>query len=140
MASTHTHRKTSPGEPEPLTKKDIISLKEMLIRKRDEITGQITKLKSDAVDGSDSSNWEEDGTDAFNREFAFKMAGSRNEMLNQVDKALNKIAENTYGICDDCDSTIGRARMTVLPFCGTCINCQAQSEEGRAPKRIRVDR
>lgn len=138
MAPKRTSGKTPPAKSESLTKKEIGDLKEMLLGKRDQLTGQISKLKNDAVDGSDSTNWEEDGTDAFDREFAFKMAGSRNEMLNQIDEALRKIEENTYGVCEVCNEKIGRNRAKVLPFCKTCINCQAESEQGRTPNRVRV--
>lgn len=135
MARKQPSGGSSVPEPEPLTKKDIRDLRDLLERRRDELTGQIATFRGDAVDGSDSTNWEEDGTDAFDREFAFKMAGSRNEMIKGIDEALRKIDENSYGVCEVCNQTIGRARIKVLPFCGTCIDCQARSEEGAAPGR-----
>ena len=121
----------------PLTKKDVKKLTEMLLQKRDELTGQITSLRNDAIDDSDSINWEEDGTDAFDREFAFQMAGSRNDMLNQIEDSLRRIHEDTFGNCDMCGGKIGAARMKALPFCKTCIECQSQSEVGRPP-RIKI--
>jgi len=138
MAPKHATGRVPSAEPEPLTEKDIDTLKQMLLRKRDDLTGQISKLKNDAVDGRDSTNWEEDGTDAFDREFAFKMAGSRNEMITQIDEALLKTLEKTYGVCEACNKKIGRARMNVLPFCKTCVDCQTQSEQGRVPSRVRL--
>jgi DnaK suppressor protein len=140
MSRKHEAKEAPAPEQEPLTKKDVNDLKDMLMRQRDELTGQVAKLRNDAVDGSDSTNWEEDGTDAFDREFAFKMVGSRNEMLNQIDEALQKMAEDRFGICEGCNNKIGRARIRVLPFCRTCIHCQSKSEQGRVSSRAKMPR
>jgi DnaK suppressor protein len=120
-----------------LAEADISQLKDLLLHKRHELTGDVDNLRQDAVAGSDSANWEEDGTDAFDREFAFLMAESRNEIINQIDESLARIEERTYGVCETCREKIGRARMKALPFCKTCIACQAQSETGR-PSRARM--
>jgi RNA polymerase-binding protein DksA len=110
----------------------------MLLSKREQLAGQIAILKNDAVAGSDSANWEEDGTDAFDREFAFKMAGSSNDLLKQIDEALRRIEEETYGQCETCAGRIGRDRIRALPFCKTCIDCQAESEKDGTPNRVQL--
>ena len=132
-----TRRPGRPGllkiePPEPVTAKDITRLKKALLKKREQLAAQVTALKKDAVADHDSSNWEEDGTDAFEREFAFKMAGSSHDSLQQIEASLRRIEEKTYGVCDVCEEKIGRLRMEALPFCKTCINCQAESEVDRA--------
>ena len=117
---------------EPVSEADIVRLKAMLLERRKEIENKVDSLRDDAVAGSDSANWEEDGTDAFNREFAFKMAGSGNDMLNQIDDALRMIDEKSYAVCESCGEKIGRLRMEALLFCKTCIQCQSESEADRA--------
>lgn len=119
-------------KPDPVTDEDIVRLKALLLERRKQICLKVDSLRDDAVAGNDSANWEEDGTDAFNREFAFKMAGSGNDMLNQIDDALRKIEENSYGYCESCGEKIGRLRMEALLFCKTCIQCQSESEADRA--------
>ncbi len=123
-------RKLEP--PEPVTRKDIQKLRKVLLQKREQLAAQVIALKHDAVADHDSSNWEEDGTDAFEREFAFKMAGSSHDSLQQIEESLRRIEEKTYGVCDVCSEMIGRLRMEALPFCKTCIDCQAESEVDRA--------
>ncbi len=118
----------SDNSNDALSEKDIERLKEKLIEQREHIRKKIESLQNDAVAGSDTTNWEEDGTDIFDREFAFKMAGSVNEHLNQIDDALRMIEDGTYGICEMCGKKIGRLRMEALPFCKTCIQCQSESE------------
>lgn len=123
--------KGSAVKPEPVSEEDIVRLKKMLLERRKEICKKVESLRDDATEGSDSSNWEEDGTDAFNREFAFKMAGSGNVMLNQIDDALRMIDEKRYAVCESCGEKIGRLRMEALLFCKTCIDCQSESETDR---------
>ncbi len=123
-------RKVEP--PEPVTAKDIAKLKKALLQKREQLVAQVASLKHDAVADHDSSNWEEDGSDAFGREFAFKMAGSSHDSLQQIEASLRRMDEKTYGTCDMCEEKIGRLRMEALPFCKTCINCQSESEADRS--------
>ena len=120
------------NKPAIVSESDIVHLKEMLQLRREQICEKVDSLRDDAVADNASSNWEEDGSDAFNREFAFKMAGSSNAMLNQIDDALRMIDEKTYAVCESCGDKIGLARMEALLFCKTCIQCQSKSEADSA--------
>jgi len=48
--------------------------------------------------------------------------------LAQIDDALEKIAEETYGICEECGCDIPKKRLNVLPFARCCIECQSDME------------
>jgi DnaK suppressor protein len=48
--------------------------------------------------------------------------------LNQIDRALARLTQGTYGICELCQVKIPLARLNALPFSTTCINCQKQTE------------
>jgi DnaK suppressor protein len=113
---------------------EIAELRVMLERMLETISGQVQTLKSDAVQDSESSNPEEDGTDAFDREFALQMAGARQESIRKVEAAIGRINEGTYGTCEVCSGHIGAERMKALPFVMTCIACQSEAEKGRAPR------
>ena len=53
-------------------------------------------------------------------------------MLNgrpvQVDAALDKIRQNSYGLCEKCGEEIGEKRLEALPFARYCIACQEEEE------------
>jgi len=142
MPPNPSQRSSSRGEaakaPQPLRKKDAEQLKSVLLEKRAELTGHVAALQDAAVADHDSTNWEEDGTDAFDREFAFKMAGSKYDTINAIDDALSRMDDGTYGTCDECGDRIGRMRMMALPFCRTCIACQSTAEKGRTPHHVRL--
>jgi DnaK suppressor protein len=48
--------------------------------------------------------------------------------LAGIDNALEKIEDDTYGICDECGCDIPKKRLNVLPFARCCIECQSEME------------
>jgi len=47
-----------------------------------------------------------------------------NVLLPRVERALEKIDEDTYNICDDCGEEIPQARLDLVPAAVTCVGCQ----------------
>jgi DnaK suppressor protein len=48
--------------------------------------------------------------------------------LRDIDEALRKIEEGTYGICDECEEDIPLGRLNALPFALRCVDCQEKHE------------
>jgi DnaK suppressor protein len=63
--------------------------------------------------------------------------GSRDYMrLSDIDIALKKISEATYGCCEDCGESIPEKRLSINPYFLTCISCAEEREfEARQNKR-----
>ena len=74
----------------------------------------------------------EDRTDDFDREFALNLVSSEHDAIFEIDEALRRIAEGTYGICDTCNCLIERTRLRALPFAKLCVRCQSETERGRS--------
>ena len=60
--------------------------------------------------------------------------------LHDIDEALRKIEEGSYGICEECGEPIGEKRLSVLPAATLCVICQGNKErleaiENAAPLR-----
>ena len=53
---------------------------------------------------------------------------SRDRVRQQLDQALRKLDEGTYGVCEDCGGHINEARLKVLPFAQRCVACQEKAE------------
>ena len=66
-----------------------------------------------------------EGTDVDSLCEIIDMEGST---VSQIDSALEKIEDGTYGACEECGSVIARARLEALPFAGRCIGCQRRLE------------
>lgn len=111
-------------------KKTLSEFKEMLIAMRQRLTGQIATLKDDSLQREDSVNSEEDGTDAFERQFALNIASSENEVVLDIDEALRRIDLGTYGMCEQCRAPVEIQRLKAMPFAKMCIKCKAENEKG----------
>lgn len=117
--------------PQKLSAKQRKSLKERLIELRDRLNGQITSLKQDSLTRNDSVVSVEDGTDAFERQFALNIVSSENEALVEIDEALRRLEDGTYGVCEECECIIDVPRLAALPFVRMCVKCQSEAEKAR---------
>jgi RNA polymerase-binding protein DksA len=113
-----------------LGKKTLNEFKQMLIGMRQRLTGQIATLKDDSLQREDSVNSEEDGTDAFERQFALNIASSENESVLDIDEALRRIEQGAYGVCVQCMAPVEMQRLKAMPFAKMCIKCKAENEKG----------
>ena len=70
------------------------------------------------------------GSKTFEREHEMSLANNARDMLVQVERALHRIDDGTYGICERCGNPIGKARLQAFPRATLCVTCK-QSEERR---------
>jgi len=99
-----------------------------LLNLREDVAGQVANLKNGSLRRDDEVNTVEDGTDAFDRQFALSLASSEQEAVAQINDALRRLADGTYGACEVCQKGIEKARLEALPFVRTCISCQSDIE------------
>lgn len=114
-----------------MDRKSMKEFREMLLRLRERVTGQINSHSDDSLKQQDDASTE-DRTDDFDREFALNLVSSEHDALFEIDSALRRIEEGVYGICVSCNSPIERVRLQALPFAHMCVRCQSATERGRS--------
>ena len=82
-----------------------------------------------------STHMADQGTDNFDRELALNLASSRQEYLYDIEDAIRRVDEGTYGACESCGGAIELARLKALPFAKKCMACQNAAERGRTKYR-----
>lgn len=120
-----------PVRKSPVEAKVLLQLKDALIKMRDRLTGQITAQSDDSLKYVDDTS-SEDRTDDFDREFALNLVSSEHDSVFEINNALRRIAEGTYGFCDGCSCAIEKPRLHALPFARMCVRCQSEQEKGRS--------
>ena len=120
-----------------LTKKEIADLRIRLEEERVQLDAQLTTIEEDsfASTQSDSSGDvglddepADAGTATFEREKDLSIENNVRDLLHKIDRALKRIDDGTYGICDICGKPIEKARVKALPYVDLCIkDAQAQS-------------
>ncbi|HAS83741.1 MAG TPA: hypothetical protein DCS43_13990, partial [Verrucomicrobia bacterium] len=106
-----------------LTPKQAQAYEVTLLRLRDELSRQIAFLRGASLTRSDEVNPEEDGSDAFERQLALKLAQTEGDAIFEIDEALQRIKDGTYAICQDCGCVVSPARLKALPFVRRCVEC-----------------
>ncbi len=70
-----------------------------------------------------SAKFSDQSVELDNQALVMALDAEGKEELIQIDRALNRLAEGTYGICLSCNSKISSERLDILPFTSTCIEC-----------------
>jgi len=66
------------------------------------------------------------------RQFALTLVSSESQSLFEIDEALQRVDDGTYGSCEACGGRIETPRLEALPFVRNCITCQSEAEKGKA--------
>ena len=105
----------------------LLDLREQLIaRLRAQRGGQRSAVEAAAQARDESSDdW---ATANRERDLDFALQAHEAEELEAIDAALDRIADGTYGVCEDCGCDIPTARLHANPFTARCVDCQTQAE------------
>ena len=66
--------------------------------------------------------------DSGNEEVASQLAELEARELRQIERALSRMKQGTYGLCEVCHTKIPVARLNALPYSTTCVRCQREME------------
>ncbi len=103
-------------------------LREWLLAKRREL---LAKLRMETK-GQESPRTSDLLSQTHDQEVEYAMVDQRAQMLDQIDRALGKLEEGTYGRCEACDGVIHPGRLQAQPFALRCTPCQEAWERARA--------
>jgi len=100
------------------------SYKHKLEQEREKLLAQIQKTEKIKEFGNDVEDNTEEAAEA--EEFANNLAvgGVYRERLTEIDSALSKIADGSYGICEGCSREISEKEMTLVPETDLCEECK----------------
>jgi len=105
--------------------KDLIRLQHELAV----VEAEMKDLIADSGEGA-GDDQADSGTKTFEREHEMSLVINARDMVVQTERALARIENKTYGLCEDCGSPIGKARLQVFPRATLCMICK-QKEERR---------
>lgn len=78
--------------------------------------------------GYDSDDYADAGSATFEREKDLSIANNIQDLIDKINRALEKIEEGTYGICESCGNPIDSARLKALPSVVLCLDCKKREE------------
>jgi DnaK suppressor protein len=106
-------------------------LEEMELESKAEREGN----KDEGLDTYDLASEERD------REISFILSDRERSKVKNIDDALERMEEGSYGVCDACGLEIAEERLTAMPFTRLCRDCQQEQErEARTQRRVEDER
>lgn len=81
------------------------------------------------LDGEKKFNHMADAaTDTFEMDFSMERLESEEGLIQDIEDALKKIDDGSYGTCDECGKKITLERLRAIPFASLCLACQEENE------------
>ncbi|WP_024621879.1 TraR/DksA family transcriptional regulator [Metaclostridioides mangenotii] len=123
---------------------DFNKYKEELLNEKDKLNKLIGKMEDNTVFGDTTKHTSEKyssgelssydnhigdiGTDVFMQDMQNSLITHEEGRLYQVDKALDRIDEGTYGTCEECKSSIEKDRLDIIPETNLCNKCAKEMD------------
>lgn len=120
------------------SKKDLNYFKNLILKIKEEIIDGLkhsedTLKKSPREASGDISGYAfhmaDLATDTYDREFSLDLASNERQLLYEIDEALKRIEDGTFGTCEVCKSTINKKRLKAIPYTHLCLKCQEAKEK-----------
>ena len=122
----------------PFGKKELNDLRKRLQEEQQELERQLAEIEDSSFGGAQSemtgdlASFDEEfadaGTATFERERDLSLSNNIKDLMEKIGRALERIDEGTYGLCERCGRPIEKARIKALPYATLCIR-DKQAEE-----------
>ena len=118
-----------------MTNTELTLHRERLLTLRASLLGDMTKMEGEALNDhskitSIPTDMEELGSDNTEQELTLNLLGSDEDILDQIEAAIQRIEDGGYGRCEACGVKIPKARLNAIPYAAECVRCASQREEG----------
>ena len=112
---------------------------DLLVEERARLQRSLSRLYSEAVENTPEQQGEATarthladlGTDTFEQSADLGLAEQISRMIADIDRALDRIEEGTYGVCQGCGKAISIERLEAIPSASRCAQCQSAVERGQ---------
>ncbi len=132
----------APLPKSPLSRKELTRFRKLLLERRATLSADMRQLSNEAFDrnsgvAADRSavplHMADVGTDNYEQEFTLGLIDNERALVREIDDALERIDDGTYGICLKTHRPIGIARLEAKPWARYCIEYARLREQGRVP-------
>jgi len=123
------------------TKPELKEFKKIILKRKEEIDDEIKHISDDTLKKSqkDASgdisgytyHMADVATDNYDREFSLGLASNDRKSLYELNDALKKVEDGTFGICEDCKKLITKIRLKAVPQARLCVKCQEKRDKSQ---------
>ena len=122
----------------PLSKDQLKQFHQLLITERARLAGEVLSIVKEVSKGQRDAagdlsaytvHMADMATDTHERELSMNIASNEQEIIYEIDDALKRIDDATYGDCQQCGKSISLSRLKAVPYALLCIECQRGKEQ-----------
>ncbi len=125
--ATEKKKKKTKGLTE--RQKRILKIRDSLVKQKMQLLQEAGAALNTLPDESAFPDMSDQATAEIDRNFMLRLRGREQKLLKKVELAIERIDNNTYGICEVCGSEIGIKRLEARPVTTMCIECKTEQEE-----------
>ena len=116
-----------------MDKKVLARFKKMLLKEREQIVGEVKQIDESSKEmGQDGiQDIGDEAANIYNKQVLLSLNENERKSLQEVDEALDRIENGTYGICEECGGVIGLKRLEARPVAKYCVPCLTKLEKGK---------
>ncbi len=113
-----------------MTKAQLKKFRDLLESKRQDIIrrAQQTLDEDMTLDANDLPDEMDLASSEYLQSFTFRLRGREKVFLDKIQKALDKLDQGSFGVCDDCGEKISVKRLEARPETTLCIRCKEDQE------------
>ncbi len=123
----------------------LLRQKDRLLALRDSLLDSMAGVSKDTLrsraEGSEASAFgmhqADAGSDAYDRDFALNLLSQEQDALYEIDEALKRVEQGTYGVCEMSAKPIPHPRLEAIPFARYTVECQTEIEKQNRGLRAR---
>jgi DnaK suppressor protein len=118
-----------------MSKKDMEKFRRLLEEKKATLSSDLAKTRSAEEETTEEATQDiaDKAVSSYTREFLYSLTDGERSTLLQIDDAIGRIDDGTYGMCINCGQTMAERRLTAVPWAPYCVDCQELAEKGMLP-------
>lgn len=115
-----------------MKKNKLKQLQVLLQNIRAEIVGEVEKISGKENEAEHMADISDDAARSYDRKLQGDLEKQEWNKLKQVEAALEKVTQDKYGTCEQCEAEIPEARLEIMPYAEFCTQCLSEIEENDA--------
>ena len=121
-----------------MTGQELKHFKTLLVKRRKDIEEEMSNQEKEGMSSQKDISGDLSGysfhmadvaTDNYNRDFSFNMVTTEQKLIYEIDDALRRIDEKSFGICEGCKKAVNKKRLEIVPYARLCIRCKTKFEK-----------
>jgi len=123
---------TSTARAARMPKKELEKYRRLLQEKKTLLLAELAKSRNAEEETTEESTQDiaDKAVSSYTREFLYSFNDTERSTLQQIDQALSRIVDGSYGLCLNCGSAMSEKRLTAIPWSRHCVECQELAEKG----------